>query len=105
MLRLAGRMGDGWIPTRPRSGEAVRSSEDYKRCVLEIEKGLDGSGRSRERFAFGCRFGPLENPRDHLSEVEEFASAGLNYYQLGLNPKKHFADTLRKFADSIMSCF
>lgn len=105
MLRLAGKVGDGWIPTGPRSGEAVRSDEDYKMCVEEIDKGLHESGRSRERFAFGCRFGPLENPNDHLKEVEAFASVGLKYYQLGLNPKKHSADILRKFADSVMACF
>jgi len=105
MKRQAGRMGDGWIPTGPRSGEAVKSHQDYKMCVKEIEKSLSESGRGPEKFAFGCRFGPMESPKEHLSEVEAFSSVGLRYYQLGLNPKKHSAEILRYFADSVMACF
>ncbi len=105
IVRLAGKMGDGWTPTGPRSGEAVKSPVDYKRFVQQIEKGLEETGRDRERFAFGCRFGPFDDPKDHLPEIEAFTSAGLNCYQLGVNVKRYSEETIRKFGDSVIASF
>ncbi len=105
IMRLAGKMGDGWTPTGPRSGEAVKTPDDYKRCVQQIEKGLEEAGRAKDKFAFGCRFGPFDDPKDHLREIEAFKSTGLNCYQLGLSVKKHSEQILRKFSDSVIACF
>ncbi len=105
IMRLAGKMGDGWIPTGPRSGEAVKSPDEYRKCIGVISKGLDESGRKAEQFAFGCRFGPLETPREHLGEIEAFASVGLTHYQLGINVRKSSPTVLRSFSDSVVSCF
>ncbi len=105
IMRLAGKMGDGWTPTGPRSGEAVKTPDDYKRCVQQIEKGMKEAGRDGDRFAFGCRFGPFDDPKDHLREIEEFQATGLNRYQLGLSAKKHPEETLRRFSDSVIATF
>jgi alkanesulfonate monooxygenase SsuD/methylene tetrahydromethanopterin reductase-like flavin-dependent oxidoreductase (luciferase family) len=103
ILRLAGEMGDGWTPTGPRSGEAVKLPADYKRLALEIDKGRMAAGRASREFAFGCRFGPLDNPREYAGEIESFKAAGLNCYQLGVNVRKHSSEVLREFADTIIA--
>ena len=103
ILRQAGKMGDGWTPTGPRSGEAVKSPADYSRFVLEIEKGRGEADRASKEFAFGCRFGPLDDPGGYVQEVESYRAAGLSCYQLGVNVRKHSAEVLRKFADAVIA--
>lgn len=105
IVRLAGEKGDGWTPTGPRSGEAVRTPDDYKRFVQLIVEGLSKSGRKRDEFDFGCRFGPFDNPRDYLKEIEDFSAVGLNCYQLGVNVKKHSENVIRIFGDSVIATF
>lgn len=104
MLRNAGKFGNGWIPTGPRSGGAVESAEDYAKCVVEIREAMHLAGRPNEAFSFGCRFGLYATPRDHLLEIEKFMSAGLNCYQLGINVRNHTSDVVRTFADSVVAC-
>jgi hypothetical protein len=55
--------------------------------VLEIEKGRDEADRASKEFIYGCRFGPLENPQEYAGQIENYKSAGLNCYQLGVNVK------------------
>lgn len=105
MLKLAGRMGNGWVPTGPRSGEAVKSSEDYRKFVQDIKRGLLESGRSADPFVFGCRFGLLDNPRDHIDEIQAFSSEGLNCYQIGVNVKKRPVEVIRSFGESVIPSF
>ena len=103
ILALAGHEGSGWTPTGPRSGEAVKTSEDYRRFAQLITESLEGAGKNKDKFDFGCRFGPFEDPRDHLKEIEEFSTAGLNCYQLGVNVSKHSEKTLKEFGDSVIA--
>ncbi len=70
-----------------------------------IEEGLVKSGRNRDEFDFGCRFGPFDNPRDYVKEIEAFSNEGLNCYQLGVNVKKHSEKVLRVFGDSVIATF
>jgi hypothetical protein len=69
--------------------------------VLEIEKGRDEADRASKEFIYGCRFGPLENPREYAGEIENYKSAGLNCYQLGVNVKKHPTKVLTEFGDTV----
>jgi alkanesulfonate monooxygenase SsuD/methylene tetrahydromethanopterin reductase-like flavin-dependent oxidoreductase (luciferase family) len=103
ILRLAAKMGDGWTPTGPRSGEAVKSPADYGRFVSEIEKGRNAAGRASKEFAYGCRFGPLDDPQEYLREIESYKPAGLNSYQLGVNVRKHSTEVIRKFGDTVIA--
>ncbi len=103
IVRLAGQKGQGWTPTGPRSGEAVKTPADYRRFAELIRKEQVKHHRGEAQFSFGCRFGPFENPKDHLKEIEEFSAVGLNCYQLGVNVKKHSENTLRRFADAVMA--
>lgn len=105
MLRNAGKFGNGWIPTGPRSGGAVESAEEYAKCVAEIRQAMLLEGRLNEDFAFGCRFGLHTTPTDHLLEIERFMSVGLNCCQLGINVRKNSSEVIRTFADSVVACF
>jgi alkanesulfonate monooxygenase SsuD/methylene tetrahydromethanopterin reductase-like flavin-dependent oxidoreductase (luciferase family) len=103
ILRLAGEMGDGWTPTGPRSEEAVKLPADYRRLALEIEKGRTAAGRASREFTFGCRFGPLDSPREYAEEIESYKAAGLNCYQLGVNVRKHSTEVLTEFGDTVIA--
>lgn len=103
MVRLAGKRGDAWTPTGPRSGEAVKSPEEYARFVGMIEKGLHERGIAHYNFQFGCRFGPMDDSKEYGSEVDAYAKVGLNCYQLGVNVDKHSSTTLREFGDSVIA--
>lgn len=103
IVRLAGQKGDSWTPTGPRSGEAVKTPSDYRRFVLEIENGRKAAHRAPKEFSYGCRFGPLDDPREYTQEVESYKTAGLTCYQLGVNTRKHSAEAIRKFGDIVIS--
>lgn len=103
LVKLAGRKGNGWTPTGPRSGEAVKTPRDYARFVRMIEEGLRERGMTRDQFQFGCRFGPLEKAQEYLDEIHAFADVGLNCYQLGANPNKHSGQILKDFGDSVIA--
>ena len=103
IVRLAGQKGDGWTPTGPRSGEAVKTPADYRRFVLEIEKGRNAAHCVSKEFAYGCRFGPLDDPREYIREVESYRAAGLTCYQLGVNVRKDSVEVLREFGDAVIA--
>jgi len=81
----------------------VKTPADYRRFVLEIEKGRNAAIRASKEFAYGCRFGPLEDPREYIQEVESYRATGLTSYQLGVNVRKHSAEVLRKFGDAVIA--
>jgi alkanesulfonate monooxygenase SsuD/methylene tetrahydromethanopterin reductase-like flavin-dependent oxidoreductase (luciferase family) len=64
ILRQAGKMGDGWTPTGPRSGEAVKSPADYSRFVLEIEKGRNEANGLRKNSPLVAGLVPWTTPED-----------------------------------------
>jgi alkanesulfonate monooxygenase SsuD/methylene tetrahydromethanopterin reductase-like flavin-dependent oxidoreductase (luciferase family) len=103
MVRLAGNRGNGWTPTGPRSGETVKTPEDYSRFVQVLDVGLQKRGMKHDEFLFGCRFGPMTNLADYQKEIESFSSAGLNCYQLGVNAYKHSKDIIEKFGDTVIA--
>lgn len=102
MLRLAGTEGDGWIPIGPRSGEAVETPSAYRDMASEVERGLQDSDRSKEDFVFGCRFGLMEEMSSHVQEAEEFRRAGLNHYQIGVDPRESHVEVLSSFYDEVV---
>ena len=103
MVRFAGLNGNGWIPIGPRSGETVKTPQDYARFVRVIEEGLRKRGLRNDEFLFGCRFGP-GNSADYLREIELFSRAGLNCYQLGMNAREHSKKDLAEFGDTVIAC-
>ena len=103
IVRLAGRRGNAWTPTGPRSGEAVKSPEEYKAFVRIIEKGLREREISRDQFQFGCRFGLAKEMKEYHTEIGAFAKVGLNCYQLGINVNKHSTRILKEFGDSVIA--
>jgi alkanesulfonate monooxygenase SsuD/methylene tetrahydromethanopterin reductase-like flavin-dependent oxidoreductase (luciferase family) len=105
MVRLAGEKGNGWTPTGPRSGNAVKSPEHYAKFIQTIDAGLGKRGLSHDAFQFGCRFGLLERREEQLHEIESFASKGLNCYQLGVWADEHSSEALKRFADTVMANF
>lgn len=103
MVRLAGKMGYGWTPTGPRSGEAVKTPADYERFVRLLEAGLKERRLEHDEFLFGCRFGPMTKASDYRPEIDSFSRAGLNCYQLGVNAYKHSIDVLEEFGDAVIA--
>jgi len=103
MVRLAGRKGNGWTPTGPRSGEAVKTSEDYSRFVKSISTGLQRRDVPSASFMFGCRFGPMEQAANYPSEIAKFASAGLNTYQLYVRTDTHSSKTIQDFGNAVIA--
>jgi alkanesulfonate monooxygenase SsuD/methylene tetrahydromethanopterin reductase-like flavin-dependent oxidoreductase (luciferase family) len=103
MVRLAGMKGNGWIPVGPRSGEVVKTPEEYSRFAKSIEIGLQRRDVSPANFVFGCRFGPMEQTENYLSEVEAFSKAGLNAYQLYVRTDTHSTKTLLDFGDAAIA--
>jgi hypothetical protein len=79
----------------------LKSPADCRKFVLEIQKGRDEADRTSKEFIYGCRFGPLENPREYAGEVESYKSARLNCYQLRVNLKKHSTKVLTEFGDTV----
>lgn len=102
MVKLAGERGDGWTPTGPRSGEAVKTPAYYAEFVRLIERGLKARGRSHDDFSFGCRFGLFKDPKQHLPEIQSFEAAGLNFYQIAAWGDEHSGGDLKNFGDSVI---
>ncbi|HVH15942.1 MAG TPA: LLM class flavin-dependent oxidoreductase [Candidatus Angelobacter sp.] len=102
IVRLAGEVGDGWTPTGPRSGEAVKTPSDY-RFASEIENGRNVVNQASKEFDCGCRFGPLDDPREYTGEVESYRAAGSTCHQLCVNVKEHSPEVLRKFGDAVIA--
>ena len=103
MVRLAGQKGNGWTPVGPRTGDAVKTPEDYARFVRVIEEGLGKRGLNHDEFLFGCRFGLMTHAADYLREIERFSHAGLNCYQIGVNAYTHSKDIIEEFGDTVIA--
>ena len=84
VVKLAGRLAEGWIPSGPRwySDNYIRP-EEYSQKVEVIKKELEKRRFDPVNFVFTILINRATDLKTMTQEISDYAKAGMNYFILG----------------------
>lgn len=85
-LRIAGKLGEGWIPVGPRwAGEFFPPPDAYSQMKKIIVEELEKRPVASEKFVFSILINYDPDMTKLRQEVEGYLNAGMNYFILGMS--------------------
>lgn len=105
MLRMCGRLGDGWLPVGPRwIGDMYPRPDEYSKMRQIILPELQRRGYPLEKFFFSTIINYADS-RTLLSEIEAYRREGMNHFTLGLSREadEHVLEKLERVSKEVCS--
>jgi phthiodiolone/phenolphthiodiolone dimycocerosates ketoreductase len=94
---IAGRLGDGWIPT------AV-SPKNYEKYVKEVERAAKEAGREVEEIEKGCElFLPKGRPEGWIDSIDKYVNAGVEHF--GIEFMGEYEESIKLFSKEVIPYF
>jgi phthiodiolone/phenolphthiodiolone dimycocerosates ketoreductase len=94
---IAGRFGDGWIPT-------AISPKNYAKYVKEVEKAAKEAGREAEEIEKGCEiFLPKRTPEEWIDSLDKYVKVGVEHFAIEFMGE--YEESMKLFSREVIPCF